>query len=223
MNVAVLISGTGSNLQAIIGAIANDALDLRICVVLSDKANALGLSYATAAGIPTLIIESSLYHNREDYGIALREAIEHADAQLVILAGFMRVLSENFVNHFLGRLINIHPSLLPQFPGLNTHQRVLDARCEIHGASVHFVTPKLDAGPIIAQGQIKVENTDTVASLTAKVLKIEHRLYPLTLTLISQNRIKMDKNSVTFDDNTLERPLQYNVPTDSLRQDIIES
>jgi phosphoribosylglycinamide formyltransferase-1 len=216
LSAAVLISGSGSNLQAIIEAISHAGLALKLALVLSDKAEAQGLKKAVAANISSQFIDPDKYPTRDSYDAALAEAIEQSGAKLVILAGFMRILSDNFVNHYLGRLINIHPSLLPRFPGLNTHQRALDARCRFHGASVHFVTADLDAGPIIAQAQIEINKDDSATTLATRVLEIEHKLYPRVLNLYAQNRLKMQQESFSLDGKNLEHPLQYNIVTDNL-------
>ncbi|MFV2057157.1 MAG: phosphoribosylglycinamide formyltransferase [Thiohalomonadales bacterium] len=216
INVVVLISGSGSNLQAIIDARQHYPAAFNLGLVLSDRPQARGLQRASDAGLPTRVIDFEKLANRENFECLLIEAIDRSDAKLIILAGFMRILSNNFVNHYLGRLINIHPSLLPKFRGLHTHQRVLDAKCKKHGASVHFVTPDLDAGPVIIQGQIDVLTDDTAAILAARVLKIEHKILPIVLNLYAQDRVKMLQQTITLDNKVLEQPLQYNPDDNSV-------
>lgn len=205
----ILISGSGSNLQAIIDTWRQGQLPLEISAVISNKRDAAGLQHAINANIPTCILEHTDYSSRQEYDKALLDLINSYGAQLVILAGFMRILTNNFVNQFPGRLINIHPSLLPQFRGLNTHQRVLDAGCRHHGASVHFVTPDLDEGPVIMQAQVDVEAKDDANSLAARVLQLEHVIYPLTIRLIAQDRIVMTNHTILLDGRRLAHPLLY--------------
>lgn len=212
--IVVLISGNGSNLQAIIDAVnsppANEKpLPVDIKLVISSKENAYGLERACQAGIKTELIEDIDYETREDYDRALQLAIDEVQPTLVVLAGFMRILSEGFVNHYQDRLINIHPSLLPKFRGLNTHQRAIDAREKEHGATVHFVTPELDDGPLILQGKVPILSDDTVAVLAKRVLELEHHLYPLVLRWIAENRLTVKQHQLFFDSRPLNQPLQY--------------
>jgi len=189
--VAVLISGRGSNLQAIINAAGKS---YEICVVISNRADAQGLLRAEKAGIPTEVIKHKNFPTRESFDKVLQERIEFYQANLVVLAGFMRILSANFVNHYRGRLINIHPALLPKFKGLNTHQRALDAGEKEHGASVHFVTEELDSGPVIIQARVPVLPDDDEESLAARVLEQEHKIYPQAIEWIAQNRINYESS-----------------------------
>jgi len=188
---AVLISGNGSNLQAIIDAVADKRLSLDIALVISNKANAFGLTRAKQAGIPYTVIQSENNENRTDYDRKLERCLQDAGVDLIILAGFLRILSDEFVQQHLGQLINIHPSLLPHFKGLNTHRRVLEAGERIHGASVHYVVPELDAGPIILQGCLHVDPHDSEQQLAQRVLELEHQIYPMALQWIIDKEVSL--------------------------------
>ncbi|WP_308388085.1 phosphoribosylglycinamide formyltransferase [Acidithiobacillus sp. AMEEHan] len=177
----VLISGRGSNLRAIQQACASGQLPARISAVISNRADAAGLAWCRDAGLAADVIAHQNFATRADFDHSLAAAIDTHNPDWVILAGFMRQLTDSFVHRYLGRLINIHPSLLPAFPGLHTHQQALHAGVRWHGATVHFVTPELDAGPIIAQGVLPVLSADTPESLSARVLALEHQLYPQAL------------------------------------------
>ena len=183
--VAVLISGRGSNLAALIAACRAPDYPAGICLVGSNRPEAGGLELAARAGIPTMVVDHRAYRIKADFEAALNTALREAGADLVCLAGFMRLLSPAFVESWRDRLLNIHPSLLPAFPGLRTHERALEAGVTIHGATVHFVRAETDQGPIVAQGAVAVLPGDTVETLAARVLKIEHRLYPLALRLVA--------------------------------------
>lgn len=176
--IVVLISGGGSNLQSLIDACAASQIDGQISAVISNRPNVKGLERAHSAGIPQQVIDHTSFADRHWFERALTDAIEHHAPDLIVLAGFMRVLTAEFVNQYLGKLINIHPSLLPKFTGLHTHQRALDAQETHHGASVHFVTAELDGGPIIIQDRVAIDAQDDAASLAAKVLVKEHQIYP---------------------------------------------
>ena len=184
---AILISGRGSNMRALVEA------DLPVAVkcVISNRPAAAGLEYAAARGIPTAIIDHREYADRAAFDAALARRIEIAGADLVLLAGFMRVLTEGFVNRHRGRLINIHPSLLPAFPGLDTHRRAIDSGVRIHGCTVHFVTPALDAGPIIVQAAVPVLAGDDEVALAARVLAQEHRVYPLAVKWVADGTMRL--------------------------------
>jgi phosphoribosylglycinamide formyltransferase-1 len=186
MNVVVLISGRGSNLQAIV---ANSQNLYQVVAVISNQADALGLEFAKAHHIPTAVVASKGF-SREAFDQQLREKIDEFQPDVVVLAGFMRILTRAFVQHYLGRLLNIHPSLLPKYKGLNTHQRALDAGDAVHGVTVHFVTPKLDAGPIIKQAQVPVLADDDEHTLAMRVLVQEHQLYPQVLREFAQGKVK---------------------------------
>ena len=186
---AVLISGRGSNLQALIDAAAAPDYPAEIVLVLSNRPDAKGLERAAAAGIPTSVVPHRDYETRAAFETALTEVLSEAGAELVCLAGFMRVLTEAFVGRWRGRLVNIHPSLLPAFRGLDTHARALAAGVKLHGCSVHLVSTEVDEGPIIGQAAVPVLPGDDEAALAARVLEAEHRLYPLCLGLLAGDRV----------------------------------
>ncbi len=189
--VGVLVSGRGSNLQALLDAGADPAYPARIAVVVSNKAAAHGLTRAARAGVPTRVVARRDYADRDACDAAMTAALEEAGVELVCLAGFMRILSEGFVSRWRDRLINIHPSLLPRFPGLDTHARALAAGVRLHGCTVHFVRLEMDRGPIIGQAAVPVLPGDTEESLAARVLEAEHKLYPRCLRLVAEGRVKV--------------------------------
>lgn len=193
IKLAVLISGGGSNLQSIIEHINEGNLDAKIGVVISDQKQAHGLVRARDAGIDERVIQPEVYANKDEYENALAKAIADCETDLVILAGFMRILSRKFVQKFHRRLINIHPSLLPNYKGLNTHQRVIDAGEKTHGATVHFVTAELDGGPTIIQKQVTVDADDDAATLQQKVLRQEHKIYPKAIQWIAEGKVNYGK------------------------------
>jgi phosphoribosylglycinamide formyltransferase-1 len=196
----ILISGSGSNLQTFIDQCASGQLNAGIACVISNKASAFGLQRAQLAGIPTRVIDHKQFPDREQFDAALAETIENYNPDLVILAGFMRILTPVFVQKFLGRMINIHPSLLPKFTGLHTHQRAIDAGESHGGATVHFVTAELDGGPAIVQARVTIAANDTAESLATKVLVLEHRIFPLAARWFLENRLYL-KNHTAFLDN----------------------
>jgi len=202
-NIAVLVSGNGSNLQAIIDAIKNNELDAVIKVVISDRMDAKGLDRARKADIATSFIEPAKYKTREQFDDAISTILENHQIVLTVLAGFMRILSEDFVTKHLGKLINIHPSLLPKFKGLNTHQRAIDAGETEHGASVHFVTPKLDDGPVILQSNVTISKDDDSKQLQQKVHQLEHEIYPKAINWMSHGRIELKNGQAYFDGEVL--------------------
>ncbi|MBV5258145.1 phosphoribosylglycinamide formyltransferase [Synechococcus moorigangaii CMS01] len=181
--IAVLISGRGSNLQCLIDACAAEDYPARIVAVISNRPDAYGLERAREAGIPAIAIDHKAYASRESFEAALDSALREAGAEFVCLAGFMRILTEGFVNQWDGRMINIHPSLLPKFKGVDTHKRAIEAGESEHGCTVHWVTPGMDEGPVIAQARVPVLPGDTPETLAARVLVEEHRLYPEALKL----------------------------------------
>lgn len=209
--IVVLISGSGSNLQAIIDGALTKKLPIDIRAVISNVPDAYGLKRAQRAGIPTEVIDHSQYDSREAFDTALQKIIDAHQAKLVVLAGFMRLLTDDFVNHYLGHMLNIHPSLLPSFKGLNTHQRALDAfyngEIDRHGASVHFVTPELDGGPVILQADIPIKDDDSAESLAARVLMKEHQIYPRVIGWFAEGRLKLEDHQVFFDGKPLQQPL----------------
>lgn len=206
--VVILISGRGSNLQSIIDAVADDALPVEIRAVISNRPAADGLQRATQAGITTAVIDHARYSDRAAFDQALQECIERFQPGLVVLAGFMRILTAGFVHHYQGRMLNIHPSLLPEFPGLNTHQRVLESGYKQHGASIHFVTEAVDGGPVVLQARIPVYQQDTVTTLAARVLQQEHRLYPLAIRWFAEQRLQLDDTgNAVLDGERLSDPV----------------
>lgn len=207
LSIVVLISGSGSNLQAIIDALSKQSINAEIKTVISNKADALGLERARNAGINTVFINHTEFNDRLSFDQAMIQEIDSHKPELIILAGFMRILSDEFVNHYTGRLINIHPSLLPHFKGLNTHQRAIDAKHVKHGVSVHFVSNELDGGPVIAQAEVPVELNDDAETLRLRVLEKEHILYPQVTQWFAQHRIKLENQSVYFDQKELSKPI----------------
>jgi phosphoribosylglycinamide formyltransferase 1 len=187
----ILLSGTGSNLQAFIDAIARAELPARIAGVISNRADAGGLARAAAAGIATAVLEHKTFSDRAAFDAALLERVQSFAPDLVLLAGFMRILTPVFVHPLTGRLLNIHPSLLPLYPGLNTHQRALDAGDAQAGATVHFVTEQLDGGPAIIQAQVPIQPGDDAAALAQRVLQVEHRIYPQAANWFAQGRLQL--------------------------------
>jgi len=198
-NLVILISGNGSNLQAIIDQINSGNLNARIAAVISNRNDAYGLKRASQASIPAVVIDHNQYETREAFDTALMQTIDQYEPDLLVLAGFMRILTNKFVNHYLGKMINIHPSLLPKYQGLNTHQRVLEAGDKEHGASVHFVTPELDSGPVILQTTVPVLQNDTPATLQQRVHDVEHQLYPEAIRRIISGHVRLQGHTVLFD------------------------
>lgn len=208
--VVILISGSGSNLQAIIDATKSGYCPVNIAAVISNRPDVKGLERARQANIPGLVIDHTRFAGREAFEQTLRKQIDTYHPDLIVLAGFMRILTHDFVEHYLGRLINIHPALLPDFPGLNTHERALESAVKEHGASVHFVTTEVDGGPVILQASVPVEAKDTAKQLAARVLQQEHLIYPLAIKWFAEKRLKFDNNQVTLDGKTLpETGLNY--------------
>ena len=190
--VAILISGRGSNMEALIAAAAQNSYPAQIALVISNRPEAAGLPSAQAAGIATEIVDHTRYpKDREAFERALQAKLEAHRIDLVCLAGFMRLLSANFVEKWHGRMLNIHPALLPAFKGLDTHARVLRAGVKIHGATVHFVVPELDSGPILAQAAVPVREDDTADTLAGRVLEAEHRIYPAALKILAEGRARI--------------------------------
>ena len=194
----VLISGRGNNLQAILDQSQTGQLPVKIRAVISNNAQAQGLERAHRAGIETQVLDHRYYPNRETFDRALMKIIDSYTPKLVVLAGFMRILTSEFVRHYQGHLINIHPSLLPNFPGLDTHRRVLLAGMREHGASVHFVTDKVDGGPIILQARIPVYPEDTAETLAARILREEHRIYPKAIRAFAEEKIRLEGEQIVW-------------------------
>lgn len=195
-NLVILISGRGSNMEAILRASAAEHWPVKIAAVISNKADASGLKTAAAAGIATAVVEHKQYPDRDSFDAALAKVIDEYAPDLVVLAGFMRILTPGFVQRYHGRLLNIHPSLLPSFPGLATHQQAIDAGVKFHGATVHFVTPVLDHGPIVEQAVVPVMDDDSEDALAARVLQQEHIIYPRAVRDILEGRAWLDGERV---------------------------
>jgi len=189
--VAILISGRGSNMMALAEACADPAFPARVALVLSNQPDAVGLSWAAERGLPTAVVHHRQFDSREAFDAALDARIRESGATLVCLAGFMRLLTPGFVERWGNRMLNIHPSLLPAFKGLHTHERVLDAGVKLHGCTVHLVRPEMDSGPIIGQAAVPVLEDDTPDTLAARVLEQEHQLYPLALRLVAEGRVRV--------------------------------
>ncbi|MCK4742423.1 MAG: phosphoribosylglycinamide formyltransferase [Sulfuriflexus sp.] len=210
MQVVILISGSGSNLQAIINASNENDCPFNIRAVISNRPDVKGLQRANAAGIETLVIDHKQFDGREAFDQELMNRIDSYQPSLVVLAGFMRILTSQFVEHYSGQLLNIHPALLPDFPGLNTHERALESGVEQHGASVHFVTTEVDGGPIVLQSSVPVKTDDTAETLANKVLEQEHIIYPLVIKWYAESRLVLENNKPLFDEKELPATgLQY--------------
>ncbi|HET8731003.1 MAG TPA: phosphoribosylglycinamide formyltransferase [Moraxellaceae bacterium] len=207
LKIAVLISGSGSNLQAIIDAMTRGEIDVRIAGVLSNRPDAYGLTRARQHGIATAVIAQGEYSDRAAFDQALIRQIDAWGVDIVVLAGFMRILTPEFVTHFEGRLLNIHPSLLPRHKGLHTHRRALEAGDTEHGCSVHYVTAELDGGPVVAQAQVPVHPDDSEATLTARVHEAEHRLYPRVLGWLASGDLEYRGGRPHFRGQPLTVPL----------------
>lgn len=206
-SLVVLISGSGSNLQAIIDAIKAGQLDAEISAVISNKADAKGLERAAVENITTHVVDHKHYPNREKFDKALIDLIDPLAPDLVVLAGFMRILTEGFIKQYHHRLINIHPSLLPRYKGLHTHRQAIDNADKIHGASVHYVSDELDSGPVILQTEVPVKADDTEQTLAARVLVEEHKIYPKAIELHISGRVTFDGELLQFDGKPLAAPL----------------
>ena len=202
-NVVVLISGSGSNLQALIDSSADDGNPARIAAVISNRADAYGLRRAQAAGIATTVLDHKQFDGREAFDAALIQAIDAHQPELVVLAGFMRILTPGFVQHYAGRLLNIHPSLLPKHKGLHTHQRALEAGDTEHGCSVHFVTEELDGGPLVVQAVLPVAADDSADSLAQRVHRQEHQIYPLAVRWFAEGRLRLGAQGAMLDGQPL--------------------
>jgi phosphoribosylglycinamide formyltransferase-1 len=195
-NIVILISGRGSNMEAIVRAAQTERWPARIAAVISSRADAAGLGFASGQGIPTEAVSNKDHPTREKFDEALQAAIDRHAPDLVVLAGFMRILGTPFVEHYAGRLLNIHPSLLPSFPGLATHRQALAAGVKVHGATVHFVTPDLDHGPIVAQATVPVLPNDTEQTLSERVLAQEHVIYPCAVRWFVEERLSVENGLV---------------------------
>jgi phosphoribosylglycinamide formyltransferase-1 len=212
--VAILISGRGSNMAALIEAAKDKDYPAEIVLVLSNRPDAAGLDVARANGIQTYVIDHKVFgKDRAAFDAAMQAVLMEHRIDIVCLAGFMRLLTPSFVEAWRGRMINIHPALLPAFKGLDTHARVLQAGVKMHGATVHFVVPEMDSGPIIAQGAVAVRADDSEETLAARVLAVEHRIYPLALKLVADNRVHIENGRCLIDGVPVPDAAQL-VPTD---------
>ena len=191
-NIVIVISGRGSNMQAIVEA----GIPARIAAVISNRPDAAGLAYARSKGLETAVVDHRSYGSREAFDAVLAERIDRYGADLVVLAGFMRILTDGFVRRYEGRILNIHPSLLPAFPGLHTHRRALEQGVKIHGCTVHFVTPALDHGPIVVQAAVPVLPGEDEDSLAVRVLEQEHRIYPQAVRWFVEDRLDVERGIV---------------------------
>jgi phosphoribosylglycinamide formyltransferase-1 len=200
--IVILISGRGSNMEALLAA----ELPARVCCVISNNPDARGLTFAKENRIATAVVDHRAYPNRAAFDSALAKEIDRHEPHLVLLAGFMRVLTDRFVERYSGRMLNIHPSLLPAFPGLGTHRQALDAGVRIHGCTVHFVTPTLDSGPIVIQAAVPVLPSDTERELAARVLHVEHRIYPQAARWFCEERLKLGPDNMVRVDGARFEP-----------------
>jgi phosphoribosylglycinamide formyltransferase 1 len=203
-HIVILISGRGSNMEAIVQRCAAEGWPAKVAAVVSNRADAKGLEFAAARGIATTVVDHKAFASRDAFDDALAQSIDAFAPDLVVLAGFMRILGARFVQRYEGRLLNIHPSLLPAFPGLHTHQRALDAGCKAVGATVHFVTPALDLGPIVMQSVVPVRAGDDADALAARVLATEHVIYPQSVRWFVEGRLQVEGSIVTQRDGALQ-------------------
>ncbi len=204
---AILISGSGTNLQAFIDRVGAGELDLDLRLVFSNRPEAFGLERARRAGIPTACIAHGGFEDRESFDRAVAAALDEFEPELIVLAGFMRILSPWFVARYRGKILNIHPALLPKYPGLDTHRRVLDAGDEWHGSTVHFVTEELDGGPRILQGRLRVEPGESAARLQGRVQALEHVIYPAAAGLVASGRVEFRHNAAFIDGHEAPEPI----------------
>jgi phosphoribosylglycinamide formyltransferase-1 len=208
LRIVVLVSGNGSNLQAILDAANQPDFAAEVVAVVSNKPDAYALQRAKNAGVKSVVVDHSGFSDRASYDAELINIIDSFEPSIVLLAGFMRILTSRFVRHYSCRLLNIHPSLLPKYKGLHTHRRVLENGDATHGASVHFVTEELDGGPVVLQARIGVQEDDTSESLAERLLKKEHQIYPMVISWIAEGRLTCKDNTPLFDGEPLDAPLQ---------------
>ena len=204
--IAILISGRGSNMQALLNACAAPGFPAECAVIMSNRPDAPGLEFAENAGIPTKVVNHKTFSDRETFEEALHEALSEYQVDLICLAGFMRLLGANFVNRWRDKIVNIHPSLLPAYKGLHTHERVLEDGVRFTGCTIHFVRPEMDAGPIIFQACVPVMQDDSESDLETRVLAWEHKLYPLAVRLIAENKVRISGGIVQIDTALAEQP-----------------
>ena len=210
LQLAILISGNGSNLQSIIDAIESDRLEAQITAVVSNNADAYGLTRARNHGLTTRVIDHRNFSEREQFDAELQHYLESIAPDYIILAGFMRILGTSIINTFADQILNIHPSLLPAYKGLNTHQRVLDDGAVRHGVSIHLVTPELDDGPIICQAGYAVTASDQVRDLQSRGHQLEHQMYPQVLCWLSEQKLTINGGQLFYEQVLLEQPIQFN-------------
>jgi phosphoribosylglycinamide formyltransferase-1 len=203
-SIVILISGSGSNLQAIIDAVTENKIRARISAVISNRPDALGLKKAEAAGIKTIVIDHTQFAERRQFDAALSQQVAELEPDLIVLAGFMRILPAAFIDQYAGRILNIHPSLLPEFKGLHTHRRALEAGHCQHGASVHFVSNELDSGPVVIQAKLEVLDDENEKTLAGRVLELEHIIYPLAIMWFLEGRLRLIDNHVHFDNKPVK-------------------
>lgn len=215
---AILVSGSGTNLQAFIDRVATGALDLELSVVLSNRADAFGLVRAQTAGIPTVCVAHGQFSDRASFDRAMAEKLDIWRPDLLVLAGFMRILGAGFVERFAGKILNIHPALLPAYPGLNTHQRVLDAGDKWHGSTVHFVTEELDGGPRILQGRLPVVAGESATQLAERVQTIEHQIYPEAAGWVGEGRVEFRNGKAWIDGLSADEPIIQNYDAKGRKQ-----
>ena len=196
MKIAILISGRGSNMEALAEACGADDFPAEICLVLSNRPDAAGLGKAAGFGIDTAVVDHTEFDTKAEFEAEVRRQLDSHGAEAICLAGFMRVLSEDLVNAYPGRILNIHPSLLPSFPGLDVQQKAIDYGARFSGCTVHFVWPEVDAGPIIVQAAVPLEQDDTEETLAARILEQEHRAYPLAVRLLAEGRLRIEGRRV---------------------------
>jgi phosphoribosylglycinamide formyltransferase-1 len=208
--IVVLISGSGTNLQSIIDNCNSKYINAEITCVISNNPKAYGLERASTANIENMVINNKDYKSRDRFDSKLIKVLEKLKPDLIILAGFMRILTEKLTNKFFGKIINIHPSLLPKYPGLNTHQKVVDNKDIIHGVSIHYVSSKLDGGPLIAQGEIKTKLYENINLLIERIHKIEHLIYPEIIKYICDDQISLESNKVKYNNIKLTKSIIYN-------------
>ncbi|MDJ0758080.1 MAG: phosphoribosylglycinamide formyltransferase [Woeseiaceae bacterium] len=209
---AILISGSGSNLQSFIDRVAEGSINLDICAVFSNRQDAFGLERAQKAGIPTACIDHTAFDSREAFDRAAAAELDLYDPELLVLAGFMRILSPWFVRHYEGRILNIHPALLPLYPGLNTHQRAIDAGDTQHGTTVHFVTEELDGGPCILQGRLAIRRGESAEQLKDRIQAVEHQIYPTAAQLVADGDVTFRDGRAFRDGQPLDQPLLIDFP-----------
>jgi len=197
-SIVILISGRGSNMESLLNAVADGSLPVQVSAVISNRLDAKGLEIAAAQEVETCVIDHTRFDSRESFDATMIKTIDSYSPDLVVLAGFMRILTDDFVRHYEGRLLNIHPSLLPSFPGLHTHRRALAEGVRVHGCTVHFVTPQLDHGPVVVQAAVPVLDGDDETTLAARVLAQEHQIYPMAVRWFAEERLRLVDGHVVF-------------------------